>query len=192
MPSALFSPTASIDGLQFGRFHAPTCRPCRVEQSTATLLAVAEVVLRVRLIGWHQVDVTYEDADTADVDEVVERAVSVLAEDAGLGPGTAVGSLCRTGAASPRWKLRHAVRSCDPYDCAASALTTNVHRVGSHRVRSQRIAHRTRSGLIWDFVARTHPSLQLQLQRCVPNCNEASEKPHRSPILTPLPSHVTR
>lgn len=48
------------------------------------MLLVAEVVLRVRLISGYQVDVTYQEADAADVDQVVERAVSALAEDAGV------------------------------------------------------------------------------------------------------------
>jgi hypothetical protein len=45
---------------------------------------MAETVLRVRLIGGDRVDVTYEDAGTADVGEVVERAISILAQDDGV------------------------------------------------------------------------------------------------------------
>lgn len=45
---------------------------------------MAETVLRVRLIGGDRVDVTYEDAGTADVSEVVERAISILAQDDGV------------------------------------------------------------------------------------------------------------
>lgn len=45
---------------------------------------MAETVLRVRLIGGDRVDVTYEDAGTVDVGEVVERAISILAQDDGV------------------------------------------------------------------------------------------------------------
>ena len=44
---------------------------------------MAEIVLRVRLIGGDRVDVAYEEPDVADVGEVVERAISTLAEDTG-------------------------------------------------------------------------------------------------------------
>jgi hypothetical protein len=43
----------------------------------------AEIVLRVRLIGGEHLDVTYED-DGGTPDEVVDRVVSVLAEDNGV------------------------------------------------------------------------------------------------------------
>jgi hypothetical protein len=45
---------------------------------------MAEIVLRVRLVGGDHLDVGYEEADTADADEVAEHAVSALAEDSGL------------------------------------------------------------------------------------------------------------
>lgn len=44
---------------------------------------MAEIVLRVRLIGGEHLDVTYEqDADTPE--EMVDRVISTLAEDNGL------------------------------------------------------------------------------------------------------------
>jgi predicted RNA-binding protein with PIN domain len=43
---------------------------------------MAEIVLRVRLIGGDHVDVAYGDRD-ATADEVAERAISTLAEDGG-------------------------------------------------------------------------------------------------------------
>jgi hypothetical protein len=43
---------------------------------------MAELVLRVRLIGGDRVDVTYGDRDAA-ADEVVEHVISALAEDGG-------------------------------------------------------------------------------------------------------------
>jgi hypothetical protein len=46
-------------------------------------MAMAEIVLRVRLIGGERLDVTYEeDGDTPE--EMVERVISTLAEDNGL------------------------------------------------------------------------------------------------------------
>jgi hypothetical protein len=43
---------------------------------------MAEIVLRVRLIGGDHVDVTYCDRDAAE-DEVVKYVISTLAEDGG-------------------------------------------------------------------------------------------------------------
>ncbi|CAN5804357.1 hypothetical protein BH20ACT6_BH20ACT6_12290 [soil metagenome] len=48
------------------------------------LLTMTEIVLRVRLIGGAQIDVTVEQADAADAAEVAERAVSTLAADSGV------------------------------------------------------------------------------------------------------------
>jgi len=45
---------------------------------------MATVVLRVRLIGGDRMDITYEDPDVVDEDELVERVISTLAQDAGL------------------------------------------------------------------------------------------------------------
>ena len=44
---------------------------------------MAEVVLRVRLIGGAQVDVTYEMPDREAVEQVIEHVVTTLAADAG-------------------------------------------------------------------------------------------------------------
>ena len=43
---------------------------------------MAEIVLRVRLIGGDHVDVTYGDRDTA-TDKLAEHVISTLAEDGG-------------------------------------------------------------------------------------------------------------
>jgi hypothetical protein len=43
---------------------------------------MAEIVLRVRLIGGDHVDVTYGDREAA-ADEVAEHVISTLAEDGG-------------------------------------------------------------------------------------------------------------
>jgi hypothetical protein len=45
---------------------------------------MAEIVLRVRLIGGDHLDVGYEEPGTADADEVAEHAISALAQDSGL------------------------------------------------------------------------------------------------------------
>jgi hypothetical protein len=42
------------------------------------------IVLRIRLIGGDQLDVSYEEPDTADVDELTEHFISALAQDSGL------------------------------------------------------------------------------------------------------------
>jgi hypothetical protein len=46
-------------------------------------MAMAEIVLRVRLIGGEHLDVTYDEAGGAP-EEIVERAISALAEDNGV------------------------------------------------------------------------------------------------------------
>jgi hypothetical protein len=45
---------------------------------------MAKIVLRVRLITGDHIDVTYEESDTGDADEVVEHAISTLADDSGV------------------------------------------------------------------------------------------------------------
>jgi hypothetical protein len=45
---------------------------------------MAEIVLRVRLTGGDHTDVSYQEPDTADVDEVIEHAISTLARDTGV------------------------------------------------------------------------------------------------------------
>jgi hypothetical protein len=47
-------------------------------------LTMAEIVLRVRLMGGDRMDVTYEEPDAVDVEEVVDHAVTLLADDAGV------------------------------------------------------------------------------------------------------------
>jgi len=46
-------------------------------------MAMAEIVLRVRLVGGEHLDVTYDEPG-GDPDELAERAISVLAEDNGV------------------------------------------------------------------------------------------------------------
>jgi hypothetical protein len=48
------------------------------------VLAMAEIVLRVRLTGGDHMDVTYEESHTVNADEVVEHVVSTLAQDSGV------------------------------------------------------------------------------------------------------------
>jgi hypothetical protein len=45
---------------------------------------MAEIVLRVRLMGGEHMDVTYEEPDTRDVERIIEHVVSVLAQDSGV------------------------------------------------------------------------------------------------------------
>ena len=44
---------------------------------------MAEIALRIRLIGGDHVDVTYSEPDTVEA-EVIEHAISALAEHSGL------------------------------------------------------------------------------------------------------------
>ena len=45
---------------------------------------MAEIVLRVRLVGGDHLDVGYDEPGTADPDEVAEHVISALAEESGL------------------------------------------------------------------------------------------------------------
>jgi hypothetical protein len=47
-------------------------------------MAMAGIVLRVRLIGGDHLDVSYEEPGTADADEVTEHVISALAKDSGM------------------------------------------------------------------------------------------------------------
>jgi hypothetical protein len=45
---------------------------------------MAEIVLRVRLTGGGHTDITYQEPDTVDVDEVIEHVIATLAQDTGV------------------------------------------------------------------------------------------------------------
>ncbi|MPZ96686.1 MAG: hypothetical protein GEU96_17680 [Propionibacteriales bacterium] len=45
---------------------------------------MAEVVLRVRLTGGDHMDVTFEEPDAVDPDQVVEHVITTLAQDSGV------------------------------------------------------------------------------------------------------------
>jgi len=45
---------------------------------------MAEVVLRVRLISGDHIDVSYDEPDTVEADEVIEHVISTLAADSGV------------------------------------------------------------------------------------------------------------
>ena len=47
-------------------------------------MTMGEIVLRVRLTGGDQLDVTYEEPDTLAADEVLEHVILILAEDSGI------------------------------------------------------------------------------------------------------------
>jgi hypothetical protein len=44
---------------------------------------MAMIVLRVRLVGGEQLDLTYEEADVTDAADVTEHAIAILAADTG-------------------------------------------------------------------------------------------------------------
>jgi len=45
---------------------------------------MATIVLRVRLTGGDRMDITYDDPDAADDNELVEDVISALAQDSGV------------------------------------------------------------------------------------------------------------
>lgn len=46
--------------------------------------AMAEIVLRVRLVGGDRLDVSYEDPETEHVQGLIDHLVTILAEDSGV------------------------------------------------------------------------------------------------------------
>ena len=47
-------------------------------------MAMAGIVLRIRLVGGDHLDVSYEEPDVADADDVIEHVISALARDSGV------------------------------------------------------------------------------------------------------------
>jgi hypothetical protein len=47
-------------------------------------MVMAEIVLRVRLVAGDHMDVRYEEPDIVDADNVIEHAISTLAQDSGV------------------------------------------------------------------------------------------------------------
>ena len=45
---------------------------------------MAEIVIRVRLVGGDHMDLTHGEPDAADESEVIERVISALAQDSGV------------------------------------------------------------------------------------------------------------
>jgi hypothetical protein len=45
---------------------------------------MATTVLRVRLIGGDRIDITYDEPDVSDEDQLVEHVISTLAQDSGV------------------------------------------------------------------------------------------------------------
>jgi hypothetical protein len=45
---------------------------------------MVKIVLRVRLTGGDHMDITHEDPDAVDADELVERIISTLTHDSGV------------------------------------------------------------------------------------------------------------
>jgi hypothetical protein len=45
---------------------------------------MAEIVLRLRLTGGDRLDITYEDPDAVDEDEMIEHVIGTLAQESGV------------------------------------------------------------------------------------------------------------
>ena len=61
-------------------------RCCRRTEISVSLYRVgmADIVLRVRFIGGDFIDVRFDDPDTAESDALIERAVTLLADNSGM------------------------------------------------------------------------------------------------------------
>jgi hypothetical protein len=53
-------------------------------QTSIGCVFMGEIVVRVRLTGGDHMDVTYEESDTVDADEIIEHLISTLAQDTGV------------------------------------------------------------------------------------------------------------
>ena len=61
------------------------CVVCEGQPSIADYrCSMATIVLRVRLLGGEHTDLTYEDPDQVDEDEMVEQVIEVLREESGV------------------------------------------------------------------------------------------------------------
>jgi hypothetical protein len=45
---------------------------------------MADIVLRVRLVGGDHLDVSYEDSEAADIHGLIDRLTTILSEDSGV------------------------------------------------------------------------------------------------------------
>ena len=68
---------------------APLVRACVARASVGRPWAdyrssMATIVLRVRLLGGEHTDLTYEDPDQVDEDEMVEQVIEVLSEESAV------------------------------------------------------------------------------------------------------------
>ena len=57
---------------------------CRRSRDSSSLYDMANTVLRVRLVGGDRMDITYDEPDVSDEDELIEHVILTLAEDSGV------------------------------------------------------------------------------------------------------------
>jgi hypothetical protein len=55
-----------------------------LSRDSSSLYDMATTVLRVRLIGGDRIDITYDEPDVSDEDELIEHVILTLAEDSGV------------------------------------------------------------------------------------------------------------
>ena len=53
-------------------------------RDSSSFYDMATTVLRIRLIGGDRMDITYDEPDVSDEDQLAERLISTLAEDSGM------------------------------------------------------------------------------------------------------------
>ena len=69
------------DLLEEDRVH---CRGAPLRRGSSRFYGMATTVLRVRLIGGERMDLTYDEPDVLDEDQLVEHIISTLANDSGV------------------------------------------------------------------------------------------------------------
>jgi hypothetical protein len=62
----------------------PALSHSHADAAEHAVLALGTTVLRIRLIGGDRMDITYDEPDVSDEDQLVEHVISTLAEDSGV------------------------------------------------------------------------------------------------------------
>ena len=63
---------------------AASALTCRQSRDSSSFYDMATTVLRIRLIGGDRMDITYDEPDVSNEDQLAERLISTLAEDSGM------------------------------------------------------------------------------------------------------------
>ena len=86
---------------------------------------MAEIVLRVRLIGGEHLDVSYDEPG-ATPDDALDNVIAILAQaDGALRCRHGAGSWCSTAGVSPPWRRPRAAPFCNQPELGYSAASSS-------------------------------------------------------------------